>query len=116
MGIPDVAQLPGGSLSSIQPNPLKRTKMTVFDDSFRPVADGAECVEHISHLVKKPEEEEAVKKPAKKRKKVKDGDEEVRGRMWVPPQLSFIHSIIAHVGEDIVRRCRRNPRLFWIAP
>lgn len=87
MGIPDVAHLPGGPLSAIQPNPLKRAAKDALQEKFPSLTDGAEdnCRVHLrarkSGEVEEEEEEEVVKKPARKRKRAKDGDEEVRGRV-----------------------------------
>ena len=96
MGISVDAQLPGGSLSAIQPNPLKRVAMTTFESVVKPVAEEAEPAYNAWKEQRKvtndvnEEEGEAIKKPARKRKKATDSDAESRGRVWVSCLLATI--------------------------
>ncbi|KAL9078066.1 MAG: hypothetical protein Q9157_003005 [Trypethelium eluteriae] len=86
MGFADGLRYIGGSLSPVQPNPLKRTSITSYEAAAKPIAERSDgtygVIEGQAKIIAHACDDEAVQKPTRKRKRAIEGNDEERGRVW----------------------------------
>ncbi|KAL9097243.1 MAG: hypothetical protein Q9165_000670 [Trypethelium subeluteriae] len=116
MGFADGLQFVGGSLSPVQPNPLKRTSITPYEAAKKSIAersDGAYGIlegqaKVVAHACG---DEETVQKPTKKRKKTTEGSKEERGRVKMAQKdaTEVPDSIRPLLDQHVLHRVLRAP-------